>query len=324
MLAIMKQDTQKLLRFWRLITLGCTFLIIVSISATTSSTGSAAQIGPSSSQVKTPQGQTKERRNPVRRFFSWVIETVSRPFRKRVPPISDPPIVSIISSTSLINFCPPWTHSTDNCSTSREVELSASAGGPDVDAKLLFAWAVSAGRIRGEGPKVIWDLSEAAAGTYTVNVEVNDGSGHTAIAATEVTIAPCRSCVTRESPCPTIAVSCPENAESNQSMKFQAHVYGGDPTVKLTYTWTVSAGKISGGQGTSMITIDVSDVSRGSVTATVSIGGHDPGCVNTASCTTLTAGGVAKAGCGRSEATNGSIASATIQERPPMKVAVSA
>jgi hypothetical protein len=80
-------------------------------------------------------------------------------------------------------------------------------------------------------------------------------------------------------------------------MTFQAHVYAGDPTLNVTYTWSVSAGKISGGQGTSMITIDVSDVTGGSITATVSIGGYDSACVNTASCTTRTAGALAKAGC---------------------------
>ena len=182
----------------------------------------------------------------------------------------------------------------DSCSSRREVELSA--GGPGMDDKLLYTWTVSAGRIRGEGQKVIWDLSGVADGTYTANVEVNAGGGLTANSSTQVTIALCRSCIPRESPCPTIMVSCPENAESNQSMTFQAHVYGGDPTVKVTYTWSVSAGKISGGQGTSMITIDVSDVTRQSITATVLIGGHDPACVNTASCTTQSAGGVAKAG----------------------------
>lgn len=296
-LTSMKQDTKKLLRSCSLIILAGAVLIIVPVTATTNSTGSAARYGPSLSAVTTPQGQTKERPHPVRRFFSWLRTTVSRPFKKRVPPISDPPIVHITPSTSVINFCPPWMRPLDGCSASREVELSASAGGPDVDAKLLYVWAVSAGRIRGEGQKVIWDLSDVGDGTYTANVEVNDPTGLTANASTKVTIALCRSCITRESPCPTIMVSCPENAESNQSMKFQAHVYGGDPTVKLTYTWTVSLGKISGGQGTSVITIDVSDVTRGSITATVSIGGHDSACVNTASCTTRTAGGVAEAGC---------------------------
>ena len=186
----------------------------------------------------------------------------------------------------------------NNCSGSREVELSASAGGPDVDGKLLYVWTVSAGRIRGEGQKVIWDLSEAADGTHTANVEVNDGMGHSVNTSTKVTIALCGGCITKESPCPTVMVSCPEYAKSNQSMTFQADVYGGDPTVNVTYTWSVSAGKISSGQGTSVITVDISDVTRGSITATVSIGGHDPQCANTASCTTRTAGGVAK-GCQR-------------------------
>lgn len=185
----------------------------------------------------------------------------------------------------------------DNCSASREVELSASAGGPDVDATLLYVWAVSAGRIRGEGQKVIWDLSDVADGTYTANVEVHDGTGLAANTSTRVTIALCPNCITRESPCPTVAVSCPEKAESNQSMKFQAHVYGGDPTVKVTYTWSVSAGKITNGQGTSTITIDVSDITPETITATVSTGGHDPACVTTASCTMRTAGAVGKAGC---------------------------
>ena len=276
-----------------LILIGFAFLIIVPVSA---ATHSAAQLEPSPSPVTSPQAQPKERPNPVRRFFIWVAKAVSRPFRKRVPPISDPPIVRITSSTSLINFCPRWMHSMDNCSASRKVELSASAGGPDVDAKLLYVWAVSAGRIQGEGQKVIWDLSDVADGTYTATVEVNDDTRLKANDSTKVTIAPCRNCMTRVSPCPTIAVSCPENAKSNQSMTFQAHLYGGDPTIKVTYTWSVSAGKISGGQGTSVITIDVSDVTRGSITATVSIGGHDPACVNTASCTTRSAGAVAKVG----------------------------
>ena len=111
------------------------------------------------------------------------------------------------------------------------MELSATAGGPDVDAKLLYVWAVSAGRIHGEGQKVIWDLSDVADGTYTANVEVNDPAGLTAIASTKVTIALCPNCITRESPCPTIAVSCPEIAKSNETMTFQANVYGGIPDV---------------------------------------------------------------------------------------------
>ena len=144
-------------------------------------------------------------------------------FKKRVPPISDPPIVRISSSTSVINSCPPWLRAVDDCSAGHEVELSASVGGPDVDGKLLSAWAVSAGHLRGEGQKVIWDLRDVAQGTYTANVEVKDKK-LTAYALTKVTIARCRICEIRESPCPTIMVSCPDNAKSNQSTTFQADV----------------------------------------------------------------------------------------------------
>ena len=249
------------LRFWSLILLGCALQIIEPVSAATSSL------------VTTPQQQTKKQ---------------TKPGRKRAPPIGQPPIVVITPSASLIKFCPPPTESMDKCPPRTEVELSAStAGGPKVDAKLLYVWTVSAGRIRGKGPKVTWDLNDAVEGTYTANVEVTDGRGLTGTASTKATIAMCQ-CMTLGSPCPTVAVSCPENAESNQSMKFHADVYGGDLTVTSTYTWSVSSGKISSGQGTSTITVDASDITSGSVTATVSIGGHYPGCVNTASCTTRT------------------------------------
>ena len=260
----MTKDFEKRL----LILLGCAFLVVVSVSAATSSL------------VTTPQGQTKKQ---------------PKPGRKRVPPIGQPPIVVISPSTSLIKFCPPWTRSMDNCPASREVELSVNVPVPAVDIKLLYVWTVTAGRIRGEGQKVIWDLNDAAEGTYTANVEVTDDKGLTGTASTKATIAMC-NCFTLESPCPTVSVSCPSIAESNHSMQFHADVYGGDPTVTSTYTWSVNAGKISSCQGTSTITVDASDVTSGSVTAKVSIGGHEANCVNTTSCTTRTAGPVAKPG----------------------------
>ena len=293
----MTQDIEKQLAFWVLIILACAFLIIVPVSAETSSTRSAAQFASPFSPITTPQGRTNERPHPVRRFFSWVRKTVSGPFRKRVPPISDPPTVLLRSSTSVITSCPPWLHAVDECSASHEVELSATVGDPELDGKLIYVWAVSAGRLRGAGHKVIWDLSDVAEGTYRADVEVNDGP-LAAFASTKVTIARCRICETRESPCPTIMVSCPDNAKANQSTTFQADVSAADPSVKVTYTWSVSAGTISSGQGTSIIKVKVSDVTRGSITATVSVGGLHPACSNTASCTTEIAGRVAKAGCG--------------------------
>lgn len=193
----MTQAIEKRLRFYGQIIFGCAFLFIVPVFAAVSSTRSAPQLGPTPLPVTARQAQAKERRNPLRRFFSWVTETVSRPFRKRVPVIRDPPVVFITSSTSLIEYCPAGTQSVDNCSASREVELSAGVNGPD--AKLLYVWSVSAGQIRGEGKTVIWDLSDAADGTYIAEVEVTTPMGHIVATSTKVTIALCRNCIKRES-----------------------------------------------------------------------------------------------------------------------------
>src|SRR6185503_8202733 len=59
----------------------------------------------------------------------------------------------------------------------------------------------------------------------------------------------------------------------------------GTPTVSETYNWTVSAGQITSGQGTSSITVDTKGAGGNSITATVEVGGVDPSCNRTASCT---------------------------------------
>src|SRR5258705_10595666 len=56
--------------------------------------------------------------------------------------------------------------------------------------------------------------------------------------------------------------------------------------MNVTYNWSVSAGTISGGQGTSSITVDTAGLGGQTVTATVELGGLDPSCSRTASCTT--------------------------------------
>ena len=182
-------------------------------------------------------------------------------------------------------FCPPGS-SSGSCSSSREVTLAASSTASDTDEVVL--WKVTGGRLnKGEGREVTWDLTGLPYGTYTVTVELNDGNQHTANSSTTVTVAPCSDCVTIESPCPTFSVSCPDSFDSKQSVTFEAHVYGGDPTITPTYQWSLSAGKIISGQGTAKVVIDISNMAEQSLTATVTFGGADPGCTaNVASCTT--------------------------------------
>ncbi|MCA1565642.1 MAG: hypothetical protein LC803_08380 [Acidobacteria bacterium] len=65
---------------------------------------------------------------------------------------------------------------------------------------------------------------------------------------------------------------------------------GGDTHVTPTFNWTVSAGMISSGQGTSSIKVDTTGIGGQTVTATVDVGGFLRECRTSNSCTT----GIAK------------------------------
>lgn len=191
------------------------------------------------------------------------------------------PTVSISSSSGSITLpCPPG-ESSESCtpSASNSVDLTADARDEDNDT-LLYTWSVTGGRLSGEGRSVTWDLAGTQPGTYTAVVTVNDGNGHTANDSTTVTIAECTRCVP---PCPTVSVSCPSDVDLGEPITFNASVNG---DANVTYNWSVSAGTISGGQGTSSITVDTARLGGQTVTATVELGGLDPSCSRTASCST--------------------------------------
>ena len=95
-----------------------------------------------------------------------------------------------------------------------------------------------------------------------------------------MTVADCTGC---KPPCPTLSVSCPSDVEQGSPITFTASVSG---DANVTYNWSVSAGTISSGQGTSSITVDTAGLGGQTVTATVELGGLDPSCSRTASCTT--------------------------------------
>jgi hypothetical protein len=203
------------------------------------------------------------------------------------PPNTAPTVSSVSPSmASVLRPCPEGQSSSSCTPTGSEVTLVANASDPDND-QLLYTWSVTGGRLSGEGRQVTWDLSGVANGSYTATVEVNDGNQHTANGNTTVTVADCTGCVPPPPPCPTVSVSCPTDVEANQPVTFTASVSGGAAGASWTYNWSVSAGTISSGQGTSTITVDTANLGGQSVTATVSIGGADPSCTGTtASCTT--------------------------------------
>jgi hypothetical protein len=114
-----------------------------------------------------------------------------------IPYVHLPPIVSIVTSVSSITRpCSAETRS-DTCPPSvNEVALTADATLNTYDHyldRLVYTWSVTAGRLKGEGKTVVWDLSGVASGTYKVTVEV----GYFALKGTEtatVKVSDCADC----------------------------------------------------------------------------------------------------------------------------------
>jgi len=207
---------------------------------------------------------------------------------KREPSIlpNQPPTASLAASATTITIpCPPGSHS-NSCPTTANttVGLVTTASDPDGDT-LLYTYTVTGGRVTGEGANVSWDLSGVAPGTYTASVEVDDGCGCLTSSTATVTVANCSDCVP-DLVCPTITPNCPTSeVEQGTPVTFSVDVRGGTPSVTPTYNWTVSAGTISSGQGTPSITVDTANTAGQSITATVELGGFDPSCGRTSSCT---------------------------------------
>jgi len=208
---------------------------------------------------------------------------------KREPSIlpNQPPTASLAASATTITMpCPPGFRSkSGSCpaGASTTVGLTTTASDPDGDT-LLYTYTVTGGRITGEGTSVSWDLSGVGPGTYTASVEVDDGCGCLTSSTTTVTIANCGDCEPEIS-CPTISSSCPDSVDPGTPITFTAQVGPGTPPAS-SYKWTVSAGTITSGQDTTSITVSTDGLGGQSVTATLEVGGLDPTCGRTTSCTT--------------------------------------
>ena len=87
--------------------------------------------------------------------------------------------------------------------------------------------------------------------------------------------------------CPKVSTSGPSiELPAGSSITYSVNVSGGDPKAFPTYNWTVSAGAISSGQATPVITIeDTKSLGGMTVTATVEVGGFPRECLTSDSWT---------------------------------------
>ncbi|MBD0373063.1 MAG: hypothetical protein ICV60_19640 [Pyrinomonadaceae bacterium] len=186
-------------------------------------------------------------------------------------PQSNPPTIKLTPSTNVVMNCP---------GENSVVQLAADAVSPQ-GLQLRYNWSATGGRIVGTGANTTWDFSGVQPGTYTVTVEVNSGREQDCTAFTQTAV------VVRECPpptCPSIVISCPDTVRVGEAITFRASVTNLATGITPIYQWTVSAGTITGGQGTPSITVDTTGLAGQPVVARLSVGGFNLDC--SAQCTT--------------------------------------
>jgi hypothetical protein len=137
--------------------------------------------------------------------FGFQVFAGRRNARAPITVENHPPVVTVTASQARVTLaaqCSPDMMANANCTpTGTTVSLTANATDPDGDT-LLYSWTTTGGRITGDGPNVTWDLSGVAPGTYTANVEVDDGCGCISFASTTVTVDRCDCVPTPVPPTP--------------------------------------------------------------------------------------------------------------------------
>lgn len=195
--------------------------------------------------------------------------------KKQVDRGSGPPSLSLAADPATIKAC------NDESARVRLVATARSADG----ASLRYKWTTNGGRLRGDGANTSWDLAGVQPGVYQAFVEVDDGRDLNCVAFSSISI------IVTECPaplpeivCPNVTVSCPDAASENAPATFTATISGGSAGITPTYNWTVSAGRIISGQGTTSITVDTAGLAGQSIRANLDVGGYGMRCP--ASCAT--------------------------------------
>jgi hypothetical protein len=178
--------------------------------------------------------------------------------------------LSLTSDTNAVSACVDGGAS--------QVRLTAQAVSPG-GYPIKYKWSTSAGVINGEGPVVTWNLAGLKPGYHKASLDIESvGSDGSCQAFSSVSVL-VNACPAIQPVCPAIEVLCPNKVALDQPLTFTSLSTGGVPAkVSPVYNWSVSAGKIIEGQGTSTIKVDTTGLGGQTVRATLSVGGYSLEC----------------------------------------------
>ena len=159
-----------------------------------------------------------------------------------------------------------------------QVKLTANAVSPG-GYPIKYKWTTDAGTISGEGPVVTWNMAGLKPGYHKASLDIQSvGAEGSCQAFSSVTVV-VNPCPVIPPVCPAIEISCPTTVGIDQPITFTSRYTGGTPAnVTPVYNWSVSAGTIIEGQGTSTIKVDTTGLGGQTVRATLSMGGYNLEC----------------------------------------------
>ncbi len=184
---------------------------------------------------------------------------------------------AVLSVDSVFSICRPSgmrliSRSGECAEEQARVSVATVTSGGNMDG-LRYYYVASDGVITGDGSTVVWDLSNARAGTHTITVGIGKDDvviGATVTRSVKVLECECNPpCV-----CPTIVVTGPAASVRVGNRFIVSAKVAGSGT---TYRWTVSDGHVLEGQSAARALIQAPS-NANPVRVTLTIGGTDPSC----------------------------------------------
>lgn len=185
--------------------------------------------------------------------------------KKRAEQVSGPPSLSLTADVTTVRAC-----------EGARVRLLATARSVD-GGRVRYHWSTTTGRLNGDAAEVWWDLSGAAAGVYQAIVEVGDERYPDCVAFSSISVV-VTECPPPRPVCPTVSISCPDSVTENAPVTFTATISGGSGNITPVYNWTISAGRIISGEGTTSITVDTTGLSGQTIRADLDVAGFGTPC----------------------------------------------